>query len=63
LIYGPPKIVLLAINLHKYFVNLESISIISVAEIKPVVKPDGIADDIWRESMTFISIHLSISEV
>ncbi len=30
---------------------------IAVAEIEFVVEPDGVADDIWRETVAFISIH------
>ncbi len=38
----------------------EKVFDISVAEIESVVKPDSIADDIWREAMAFISIHRRI---
>ena len=38
----------------------EQVFDISVAEIETVVEPDGIANDSWRESMTFISIHSPI---
>jgi hypothetical protein len=35
----------------------QQIFYISVAETKSIVQPDGIADDIGRESVTLISIH------
>jgi hypothetical protein len=30
---------------------------IAVAEVESVVEPDCLADDIWRESVPFVSIH------
>jgi hypothetical protein len=33
---------------------------IPVSRVEPLVEPDCVADDVWRESVTFISIHLSI---
>ena len=33
---------------------------IPVAEVETEVEPDGIRNDIWRESVPFISIHPSI---
>ena len=35
----------------------EEIFNIAVAEIKSIVEPDGVADDIGRKSVTFIGIH------
>ena len=35
----------------------EEIFYIAVAEIESVVQPDCVADDVWRESVTLISIH------
>ena len=37
---------------------------IAMAQVEAIVEPDGIGNDIWRESVTFIGIHepiLSIS--
>jgi hypothetical protein len=37
-----------------------------VAEIEAIIEPDGVADDVWRETMSLVSIHgpiLSISAV
>lgn len=33
---------------------------IAMTEIESVVEPDSIADDIWRESMSLVGIHLPI---
>jgi len=33
---------------------------ITMAQIESVVEPDCIADDIWWESVPFVSIHLPI---
>ena len=30
---------------------------ISVAQVEAIAEPDGVADDIWRESVTFVCIH------
>jgi hypothetical protein len=36
---------------------------ISVAEIEPVVEPDGVGDNIWRKSVAFIYVHGPILSV
>ena len=28
-----------------------------MAEVEPIVEPDSVGDDIWRESMSFICVH------
>ena len=33
---------------------------ISVAEVETIVEPDGIGDNIWRESVALVSIHRPI---
>ena len=33
---------------------------VSVARIEAIVQPNCVADDIWRESVTFVRIHQSI---
>ena len=33
---------------------------ISVAEIETIVEPDSVGDDLWRESVALIRIHLPI---
>ena len=38
----------------------EQILNISVTEIKSVVEPNGIADDLGRESVSFVSVHPQI---
>jgi hypothetical protein len=30
---------------------------IAVTGVESIVEPDGVTDDIWRESVTFVSIH------
>jgi len=35
----------------------EKIFNIAMAEVEAIVEPDGLGDDIWRESVTFVSIH------
>ena len=30
---------------------------IPIAKIEMIVEPNGMADDVWRESVAFISIH------
>ena len=35
----------------------EKIFNIAMAEVEAIVESDGVGDDIWRESVTFISIH------
>jgi hypothetical protein len=95
LIHGPPEVMLLAVDLYEYFVDVEGITVstmstfqssgieraeldtpqtdcfaadvntslgekifnIAMAEVEAIVEPDGVGDDIWRESVTFISIH------
>ncbi|MFT5483042.1 MAG: hypothetical protein ACI9GW_001697 [Halieaceae bacterium] len=41
----------------------EQIFDISMAEIESVVKPGGIGNDIWRESVAFVCVHLSILSI
>ena len=36
---------------------------VSVAEIETIVEPDGVGNDIWRESMAFIGIHPPILSI
>jgi hypothetical protein len=86
---------LLAVDLHEYFINVEGIAVapvlslqaagingseldtpetnrfsadgdaalseqifnISVAEIEAIVKPNGVTNDVRRESVAFIGIH------
>jgi len=36
---------------------------ITVAEVESVVEPDGVANDIWRESVPLISIHTPILSI
>ncbi len=36
---------------------------ISMAEIESIVEPYSVADDIWRESVTFVCIHPSILSI
>ena len=36
---------------------------IAVTEIESVVEPDCMADDVWRESMTLVSIHPPIPSI
>jgi hypothetical protein len=36
---------------------------VSMAEIKSIVEPDGITDDIWGESMTLVYIHPPILSI
>ena len=95
LINSAPQVVLLTIDLHEHFVEVECIAVasvfplqsssvyrtkldapqanclsadgntslcqkvldIAVTEVEAVVKPDSIADDVPRESVTLISIH------
>jgi hypothetical protein len=38
----------------------EEILDISVAKVEAIVKPNGVANDSWRESVTFIGIHSPI---
>ena len=85
---------LLAIDLHEYFVDVEGVTVasvlslqspgvsgseldtpepdrfsangdaslgqevleIAVTQVEAIVEPDGIGNDIWRESMTLVSI-------
>jgi hypothetical protein len=35
----------------------EKVFDISVAQIEAIVEPDSVADDIWRESVTFVGVH------
>jgi hypothetical protein len=35
----------------------QKIFYISMAEIESIVEPDGIGNDIWRESVTFVCVH------
>ena len=35
----------------------EKIFYIAMAEVESVVEPDGVGNDIWRESVAFVSIH------
>jgi hypothetical protein len=30
---------------------------ISVAEVKPIVEPDGVGNDIWWEPVSFVCVH------
>jgi hypothetical protein len=53
LINGPPKIVLLAIDLYKDF-------IIAVTEIEAIVEPECITDDVGWESVMLVCIHRPI---
>ncbi len=34
-----------------------------MAKVEPVVQPNGVTDDIWRESVSFICIHPSILSI
>jgi hypothetical protein len=34
-----------------------------MAEVETIVEPDGIADDVWRESVAFIGIYPPILSV
>ncbi len=36
---------------------------VSVAEIESRVEPDSVGDDVWRESMPFVGIHLAILSI
>jgi len=36
----------------------EQILDIPVAEIESVVEPNGVGNDIWRESVAFIGVHM-----
>jgi hypothetical protein len=66
----PPQIELFAVDLHKNFINVESVSVALVPSLQPsgifgselnTPEADGfIADDIWRESVTLVSIHCLI---
>ena len=38
----------------------EQVFNISMAQIESVVEPDGVRNDIWRESVTFICVHWPI---
>ena len=38
-------------------------AVAAVAEIEAIVEPDGVADDIWWESMAFVSIHSPILSI
>jgi hypothetical protein len=38
----------------------EQIFNISTAQIEAIVQPDCIGDDIWRESVAFVGIHMPI---
>lgn len=48
LVHSPPKVMLLAVDLHEDFVDVEGIV---------EAEPNGVDDDIWRETMALISIH------
>ena len=37
--------------------SAKSVLDIAVAEVEPVVKPDGVKDHVWRESAAFAGIH------
>jgi hypothetical protein len=36
---------------------------VSVAQVEALVEPDGVTDDIWRESVTLVCIHTPILPV
>ena len=92
---------LLAINLHEDFVDVEGVAVasvlsfqtpgvysskfdtpksdsfstdgdasfgeegcyIAVAQVEAVVEPDGVGNDIWRESVAFVCIHEPILSI
>ena len=35
----------------------EQVFNIPVAQIESIVEPDGVTDDIWRKSVTFVCVH------
>ena len=41
----------------------EKIFNIAMAEVEAIVEPDGVGEDIWRDSVTFIGIHLPILSI
>jgi hypothetical protein len=53
--FDAPETYRLAIDCDATF--SEEIFDVAVTEIESVVKPDGVGNDIWRESVAFVCIH------
>jgi hypothetical protein len=53
LIHGSTQAILLAIDPDENFIDVKSIA---VAEIEAIVEPNGVGNDVWRESVALVCI-------
>jgi hypothetical protein len=52
--------VLLAVDFHKYFVNVEGVTVASMTKVEPEIEPDSIANNVRGKSVALICIHWPI---